>query len=624
MENIEQLENLEKYYVDFYNNLGSLLQKQDNFILGRRGTGKTTLLYRGYYECLKTISPKINADSDFFSNKKVLPIFIDLTTCNDLFVSDKDVNLMNMHFIRHIIHSLKKQFEIMFDERVLGVFRKENPTLDDLDYIEKVLVEGISSIRDRRIDVERKVESKQGASMSTKLNSINASLKSKISANYGSEELYKYSEIKIINVQDFLDKLNDIRKKAGIDSIYIFLDEFSDLNDESQISLSNLLKNFLGSKIDLYFKIGAITDRYNFGDKIIIGRDIFMISLDLNEHVEIFGGIVPATKQLEKFLDVLLTKRLDTFCSNLNYNHIFKIKKEDLLYRVTRESLGVPRTIGLILQKAWIQCSASGHIDNKIGLNEVNYGIRNARKNYFKQFQGSVKSGLIPGYHMDMWNTILERAIKEKSRRKDRPASHFMIDPIRSEYLKKLCENFLIHFLEDSRTSKYGGKYSLYSIDYDVCLENKIKYAESKDQFTSARFIYDDVLINYDPYFIKERIKSYQCPQCGTIYEEKEVAKAKVKRCFEDDCILVEIIHKEAPTTQGNYTEVESKILGMITSLESEDEAMSAQEIADAVGCSRQKVSSWSSRVLAKKGIINIVKVDNKNYYYSNDCLIDL
>jgi hypothetical protein len=61
LENIDQLDNLENYYVDFYNNLGSLLQKQDNFILGRRGTGKTTLLYRGYYECLKTISPKIRA-----------------------------------------------------------------------------------------------------------------------------------------------------------------------------------------------------------------------------------------------------------------------------------------------------------------------------------------------------------------------------------------------------------------------------------------------------------------------------------------------------------------------------------------------------------------------------------
>ena len=56
---INQLSRFESYYVDFYNNLGSLLQKQDNYISGRRGTGKTALLMRGYYECLKTISPKI-------------------------------------------------------------------------------------------------------------------------------------------------------------------------------------------------------------------------------------------------------------------------------------------------------------------------------------------------------------------------------------------------------------------------------------------------------------------------------------------------------------------------------------------------------------------------------------
>lgn len=136
------------------------------------------------------------------------------------------------------------------------------------------------------------------------------------------------------------------------------------------------------------------------------------------------------------------------------------------------------------------------------------------RKIYFRQFQGSVKRRLIPGFYMDMWNSILEKALNEKSKTMDRPASHILIDPLRKDYFNVFCENFLLHFLEEDRSSKYGGNYNLYSIDYDICLENNIKYAEEKDEFTAIRFIYDSVLSEYDPYFINEKVKSYKCPDC--------------------------------------------------------------------------------------------------------------
>ena len=119
----------------------------------------------------------------------------------------------------------------------------------------------------------------------------------------------------------------------------------------------------------------------------------------------------------------------------------------------------------------------------------------------------------------------------------------------------------------------------------------------------------------YDCYFLKDRIKSYKCPICNRIYDEMEVAQAKVKRCFECDEKLEEIIHKDVPISDGNYTEVEVKILGIIATL-SKDEAMSAAEIGDAVGCSYQKVANWCSKVLAKKELINIEKREGRNYYY--------
>lgn len=391
--------------------------------------------------------------------------------------------------------------------------------------------------------------------------------------------------------------------------LFIFIDEYSDLSQTSQ-------QTFLGSRMGMFFKVGVITDRYDFGDKIIIGRDIFPIPLDFNEYVDRYGGAFAAIKKMQEFVEVLISKRLNNFSSSVEFNNVFKASKEQVFSRITREAIGVPRTIGMILQQAFIQAQSNSS-DNKIGLSELNYGVSAARKTYQRQFEGSIKIKLLPGFYMDMWNAIIAKAVNEKNKHSDRPASHLLIDPVRKDYLNILCENFHLHFLSENIASKYGGSYHLYSIDYDICNEYNIKYAEEKDEFTAVRFVYDSVLSAFDPYFTKEKAKNYRCPKCNKIYEENDVVKSKVKRCFDDDQLLEEIIHLNTPKTEGNYAEVEIKILGQISSL-TLSEAMTAREIADAVGCSIQKVSLWGSRVLSKTGLIYI-DAREKNYYYSID-----
>ena len=615
LEDIDELENLEKYYIDYYNNVGNLLQKQDNFIFGRRGTGKTALLYRGYYECLKTISPKIERPSEYFGDEVVLPIYIDLKTCNDLFDPSIDQELIEIHFVRQIIDSLKEQLDLMFDEKTLLIFQKENPALEDLEKICSLLISGLTIKKSRQSTVIDKTKKHDEASLKTTLSLATRSVGGSISQSEEKERTTQSSEITGLNVQEFLRCISDIRRKAKINSIYLFIDEFSDLNTEAQLKFSNLLKNFLGSKNNIYFKIGTITDRYTFGDKILIGRDLFPIPLDINEYVERFGGAIPAVKEMPKFVEGLLIKRLEIFCPDLKYSDIFKIQEDILYHKIALESLGVPRTIGLILQYAWNQCNNVDKINKKIGLNELNYGITSTRRTYYQQFEGAVKGRVIPGHHMSIWNDLITKAVHERTKFPERPSSHFMISPIRKHYLNVLCENFLIHFLEENRGSKVGRKFNLYCLDFDVCLEYNIKFAEEKDEISSGRFIYDDVLSRYDPFFTKEKIKSYKCPKCQKIYEETELLRSKVKRCFDDDTVLEEIIHKESPSLSDTYSEVEVKILGMILSL-NETDAMSAREIADAVGCNVQKVAVWGTIVLAKKKLIKIRKKGKINLYY--------
>ena len=608
---LKQLKELDAYYVDFFNNVPRILQSQDNFITGRRGTGKTTLLMRAYYECLKTISPSVKEKSSILSQKNILPIYIDLSQCKDIF-DDGNIEVFERNFIIKLVEEFRKQLDTIFEESKIKLLKNNFAQLETFDEALELIKEGIWIKKRNSLEKEERT-SESGVDIGANLSLTDLAVSVSESNNVTVKTERENEFLRCCSVQSLLGYLGQIRKQSGLDSIYVFVDEFSDLSNEEQDRFSVLLKKLLGSKNNIYFKVGTITDRFYFGESIIIGRDIYPISLDLCDFVEKYGGIVLARKKLEEYTSEVIEKRMLSYASGVSFYDVFKSDKKEIIARISREAMGVPRTIGLILQNALAQAETKK--ESYIQLSEINAGIREARRIYFRQFQGAVQKKAIPGFYMDMWNSLLKKALEEKNKYSDRPASHFLLDPLRKKYLNVFCENFMVHCLEDSRASKYGGNYVLYAIDYDICSDNNILYAIEKDEFTAVRFVYDTVFQSNYGYFMKERIKSYKFPVCNRIYEESEVAQAKVKRCFECDEKLEEIIHKDVPITEGNYTELEVRILGIIGTL-SKEEAMTAAEIGDAVGCSFQKVALWCSRVLKKKDLIEIEKRDGRNYYY--------
>ncbi len=608
---MKQLKELDGYYVDFFKNLPKVLQNQDSYICGRRGTGKTTLLMRAYYECLKTISPKVKEQSMILNYKKVLPLYIDLSKCKDIFGKDSEDSL-ERNFILKLIKEFENQLNTIFQQPKLKIFGSNKIQQEAFEKITKLIQEGAIIKAGKFNTVQEKVADSSksaGAILSLKEMAITAEMEDNVTI----KTVSNLDEVSSCNVQNFLEYLGEIRITCGLDAIYVFVDEFSDLSEEDQEKFSKLLKKLLGSKNNIYFKVGTITDRYYFGENIIIGRDIYPISLDLCDFVERYGGIVSASKELVRYTEELVVKRLEIFAKSVPLEDIFRGDIKVIMARISKEAVGVPRTIGLILQNALTQAETRNEVN--IQLSDIRVGIRETRKMFFKQFQGAVQKRIIPAFYMDMWNSLLKRALEEKNKNNGRPASHFMINPSRKKYLNVFCENFIVHYLEDNRASKYGGNYVLYALDYDICNENNILYADERDQFTAGRFVYDSVFQEYDCFFMKDKIKSYRCPNCSIIYDEADVARMKIKRCFECDEKLVEIIHQEVAEANDRYTEVEVKILGLIATLE-RDEAMTAVEIGYIVGCSHQKVATWCSRVLRKEGLIEIEKKGGRNYYY--------
>jgi hypothetical protein len=79
LKNSEKLKRLSGYYVDYMGCLTQILSDTDQLVVGRRGTGKTTLLYRALIECMESWKR-----DDTIAHPRTLGIYLDISRCQSL------------------------------------------------------------------------------------------------------------------------------------------------------------------------------------------------------------------------------------------------------------------------------------------------------------------------------------------------------------------------------------------------------------------------------------------------------------------------------------------------------------------------------------------------------------
>jgi hypothetical protein len=371
----------------------------------------------------------------------------------------------------------------------------------------------------------------------------------------------------------------------------------------------------------VYIKLCAITDNYQLGSSIILQRDLFEVSLDLDAFVERSGSLATAMVQLERLTRNIIEQRLEAYTGRLP-ERVFE--SPDYTYReLTRSAMGVPRTMGIVLKQAWSRSPGRGSGRARIRTADIDYGIRYASKAYLDQMTHAARDGLaIPEHVVDMWDALLERATNERrkseSKRRRRnavtnvegqqqlesigAASHFMVIPRFEEYLRYFNMFFLVHLLTQGRTTKKESiNRSLYCFDYGTALENNLGWAEDKNIIRQQRFAYDDTLAEFDKFYRSSQDEAYQCPRCGRTYREEQlmVAGIRLDFCPKDREQLRSLLVGRSGSA---FTEEEIKIVGAIRSAGRED-ALQARRVADDVGCQVQKVSNFGAK-LSRDGVI--------------------
>jgi hypothetical protein len=287
---------------------------------------------------------------------------------------------------------------------------------------------------------------------------------------------------------------------------------------------------------------------------------------------------------------------------------------KDAWRELSRSAMGVPRTLGIVLKQAWNRASPT---DRRMRKSDIEYGIRYASKAYLNQLHGAARDSVaIPQYVSEISDAVITKAISERTKGADAPASHFMVLPRNEAKLKYLTMFFVVHMLTSGRTTKKEKtSRSLYCIDCGICLENNLAFALDKNVIRQQRFAYDDELSQFDHYFEKADEPRYICPKCGSIYMESELRiRGKVMPICVDD--RNDLQSYDAGALEKKYTEEEIKIIGSIRS-SSPEERLIARRVADDVGCYVQKVAQFGGK-LQREGVIARERIEelNRNIYY--------
>lgn len=617
LEDIDKLRKLESYYIDPFNYISNIMQDEDNFIVGRRGTGKSTLLYRAFIECINSWE-----EEKRIYKKRVLPIFIDLSKCDAISKKFDDEIKFEEYFTYELVRNFRNYIYLVWDKIVpYGSESEESLRLDDINRFMSELDEFIK--RGSPISVNYLEERSLFGEGNTK--NISAEILHNSFHLGGSKQTNSSKELETTIITkynytlgEFLDKLTLIKDFANITSIYVFIDEYSELSISNQKILAGLLKRLRGTRKGIYFKICAITDNYDLGE-IRLQRDFYEISLDLYKFIERSNGLNDAFDRLKKFTENIVQERLNAYDCNIKIDNLFSDYNQSIEL-LTRASIGIPRTVGIILKEAWTQVGAKERF--KITNDDLIFGIKSAGDSYYGFFSGNV-GPVIPQFYEDMLEEILTRARKERKVNTGKAANMFLVKSFRDSHFKYLTENYLIHLLKKGETSVKGEtSLSLYMIDVSFIYSYNLGFTLDRDIYRQQRFVYDDVMINYDVYFTKTR-KEYKCPCCDKEYTQEQLLLPQLDTyidfCPKDKTKLIKIEGAEMP--EYVLTETERKIVGTIRN-RTRNDAILARDVAEIVGCNKIKVAKFAEKV-TKDNLINREKVDGSSnpyrYYRGNE-----
>ncbi len=535
---------LPQLYVDLIDGDYFLKQALDeNHVIfkGRKGTGKSTIF--------------LQAENRILQNKSMLGVYINLQSCYEdirpanMMENNSKLNLYNIYlkFFNQILQRIEEKCNSIFKDRNIDKLFKE---IHEGEYIDAEF--------QRTMQITTNNTNSKSLNISANADIIEGAFT--ISADHSYEKQHRTQELRIFSISTVLTKMKKILEKHSIKKVYLFLDDFSELDYNSQkLIIDSLIAPIISSYNDTFIvKLAAYPYRIYLGN--IDSSKIIPCALDFYDVYEkTSSNYLNVESSSIDFVKRTIKKRISVYTSGqLDADELFNTQKEDIeTYYKTLfyASAGIPRCLGYILTYSYLNSINKG---NTITLQDIN----NASKTYFNENilvdfyndtrykqsffdDNKILTQLTQKKLMDDLIEIaktFKRQIIFKYTKNEKlknlyietiekykngisfwiPSSHFYVEKDIETILQTLELYYIVSkFNEGSSRKKPGMKISYYGLNYGLCLENNIDYG--KPELRRAYDYWRQDEFNYTT-FIPAALNAVEvpiCSNCGYKYDDK-------------------------------------------------------------------------------------------------------
>jgi hypothetical protein len=632
--------------------LKTVLLNSTTFLVGRKGTGKSTVFAKAQIELRKrkdVVSIYLDVKSLYELLSTSDPI---VQTVPDALISQTvfQIHKLRKGFLGAVIADLIKELKEVYESQSLfkrwtGKARGYQEVIGELETLADDVK--IAKLSEEEIPILRMITTKSKGGTTTKKSSgkkvklgANLSAMSSMQASTGFEafdesisdnaiyEQYSDAVLRSFPFQELLGKIRELLAGVGIVRLFAFFDDFSELSWVDQKLFVDVVLAPLNNASDetIRLKVAGYPGRTYYG-KIDPGK-VDTVGLDfyqLYKAQEIQTSEAAAVNYLER----LLSARFSGFKENISDYFDPSVPLADhyrLLFEVT---MNVPRLIGYVLHFCYL---------DRVSKQQVITGsaIRLSAQKYYE--------GVIAQYFDRMNRFAMEpferkldrhnqqqllRCLVDEARSVRRgiasgsiggryfdglsrpPVSHFAVSPQMEKLLSALELNFLITKYHEMR-DKSGKDVSIYAFTYGLCEAENFPWGyprgrrDDRSYFVQRCFNYNAAIHQ----FLSSK-QTIRCDTCGACLgmEKREMVEFYKWRCPEcqtGKCSIVSLgdDYKKEMETLNKDTMLPPVELEILEVLKEEANPMRAGEIASLVDVTYQLVGHRTSK-LQESGLVH-------------------
>lgn len=647
---------VDKLYVDPIPNdgiLGMVLSSNTTFVLGRKGTGKSTIFSR--------------AQSEIRDKGKNISIYIDVKALYDLLgesgvpvsrIEDRNISedvlrehLLRKAFLSAILSDLIKELHIAcerlpFWSKLLGNKKALIETARGrLALFQIKIKEGILSDAELPIlrSISRKTEdhtkqlnrttAKAKAGVNASLINLTGNLSSEISAleealtDNKVYESYSDAVLRSFPFSDILNEIKQLLEGLGLKRLIIFFDDFSEITWSDQRLFVDVILSPLNNSSDerVKLKIAGYPGRVYYG-RIDPGK-VDTICLDFAELYK-SHDIQSAESAAIDYSTRLLSHRFKEFGLDIRDFFVQRPTFEESMRVMFESTFNVPRLMGYILKYCYQDSVTKGRRISPAD-------IRLASQKYYgevlaKYFDRRNRYALEPFERkLDRHNQQeLLDAIVTEAREVRRgilakeiggsyfadvpnpPVSHFTVDPSLDKILSSLELNFLLTRYHQMR-DKDGKDISIYALYYGLCENERLPWGyptgrrDDRSYFVQRCFNFNTTIHE----FLAKR-QTIRCPSCGAAYpmdklKDFEFFKWKCPECDDGRCSVVRLSdeYKQEIARLDKALMLEEVEIEILEVLNQEDRRMRAKDISSFMDVTYQLIGKRTAK-LQESGLV--------------------